>query len=79
MYYRLYKLTGDELMDRTNTLLILGIIIGAIIFICFFVSTSLQYHIIGIPSLQDFLAMCGLIVLLVCGFFWISLKTNNNC
>ena len=64
-------------MDRTNALLILGIIIGAIIFISFFTLTSFQYHIAGIPSLQDFLTMCGLIVLIICGFFWISHKTNN--
>jgi hypothetical protein len=64
-------------MDRTNSLLVIGIIIGALIFISFFISTSIQYHIIGIPSLQDFLAMCGLIVSIVCGFFWISYKTNN--
>ena len=64
-------------MNITTTLLVIGIVIGAAIFFGFYLTSFYDYSILGIPSLEEFLAMLGLITLLICGFFLISYKTNR--
>ena len=63
-------------MNITTTMLVVGIIIGAAIFLGFYLTSFYDYSILGIPSLEEFLAMLGLITLLICGFFLTSYKTN---
>jgi hypothetical protein len=64
-------------MDRITTILISGFMIGTITFLGFFLTTIYDYSLLGIPSLEEFIAMCGLIILIISGFFLISLKTNS--
>ncbi len=65
-------------MNITTTILVVGIIIGATIFLGFYLTSFYDYSILGMPSLEEFLAMLGLITLLICGFFLISYKTNRH-
>jgi len=65
-------------MNITTTLLVIGIVIGATIFLGFYLTSFYDYSIFGVPSLEEFLAMLGLITLLICGFFLISYKTNRH-
>jgi len=64
-------------MNKISEILITGIIVGAILFIGFFISSYTKNSILGIPSLEEFISMIGLIVLFISGFFLISLKTNK--
>jgi hypothetical protein len=65
-------------MDRLKTITIIGIIFGAILFLGFYISNVLNYNIIGIPSLRNFIAMIGILVFIISGFFYFSLKTINQ-
>ena len=65
-------------MNITTTILVVGIIIGATIFLGFYLTSFYDYSILGMPSLEEFLAMLGLITLLICGFFLISYKANRH-
>jgi hypothetical protein len=65
-------------MDRPKTIAIIGIIAGAILFIGFYLANILKYSIIGIPPLEEFIAMIGILVFIISGFFYFSLKTINQ-
>ena len=65
-------------MDRPKIIAISGIIVGALLFIGFYLSDILNYNLIGIPSLEDFIAMIGILILIISGFFYFSLKTINQ-
>ena len=62
-------------MDKTTKITFSGIVIGAIIFMGFYISSLYNIHIIGIPPLEEFIAMLGILILIICGFFYFSLKT----
>jgi len=65
-------------VNRTTTILFMGISIGFAMFLGFFLASSYGYSLLGIQPLEEFLAMCGLLAFLICGFFLISLKTNRH-
>ena len=65
-------------MDKPETITIIGIIIGAFLFLGFYISNVLNLTIIGLPSLEDFIAMIGILVFIISGFFYFSLKTINQ-
>ena len=65
-------------MDRPKIITITGIIVGAILFIGFYLSDMLNYNLIGIPPLEEFIAMIGILILIISGFFYFSLKTINH-
>jgi len=65
-------------MNITTTILIIGVIIGATVFIGFYLTSFYDYSILGLESLEEFITMFGLIILIICGFFLISHKTNRN-
>jgi hypothetical protein len=67
-------LVGGRKMDKTTKITFSGIVIGALIFIGFYISTSYNIHIIGIPPLEEFIAMIGVLILIISGFFYFSLK-----
>jgi len=62
-------------MDKTSKITVSGIFIGALIFIGFYLSSLYDIHIIGIPSLEEFISMLGVLILIISGFFYFSLKT----
>jgi hypothetical protein len=62
-------------MNRTTLILFIGFLIGLIMFLGFYIASANNYSIFGIPPLEEFIAMFGLIVIIICGFFLISLKT----
>ena len=65
-------------MDKPKAITLSGIIVGALLFIGFYLSNEFNYHIIGIPSLEEFIAMIGILIFIICGFFYFSLKTSNQ-
>ncbi len=67
----------EKRVNRITTRLVTGIIIGAVMFLGFFLASFYGYSLLGIQPLEGFLAMCGLLVFLISGFFLISLKTNG--
>jgi hypothetical protein len=71
-------LGGKKRVNITTTILVIGIIIGATIFLGFYLTSYYDYSILGVPSLEEFLTLLGLIILLICGFFLISHKTNRH-
>ena len=62
-------------MDKTTTILSIGVIFGATIFLGFFGLIHLGYEVFGIPFLSNFIAMIGLILFFISGFFLFALKT----
>ncbi|MFE3846165.1 hypothetical protein ACFL1L_04840 [Thermoplasmatota archaeon] len=65
-------------MDKTTKITLLGIILGAFIFIGFYLSSLYDLNIIGIPPLEEFIAMLGVLIFIISGFFYFSLKTINQ-
>jgi len=65
-------------MDKTSKITLVGIMAGALIFIGFYISSLYNYHIIGIPPLEEFIAMLGVLLFIISGFFYFSLKTINQ-
>lgn len=74
-----YETLGvEKRVNRTTTTLVAGIIIGAIMFLGFFLTSFYGYSLLGVQPLEEFLAMCGLLAFLISGFFLISLRTNRH-
>jgi hypothetical protein len=65
-------------MDKTAKITLAGIIIGILIFLGFYLSSLYNYSIIGIPSLEEFIAMIGVLLFIISGFFYFSYKTMNQ-
>ena len=68
----------EKRMDKTSKITLWGIMSGALIFIGFYISSLYNYHIIGIPPLEEFIAMLGVLLFIISGFFFFSLKTINQ-
>ena len=68
----------EKRMDKTKKITLIGIIIGALLFIGFYISSMYKLHIIGIPPLEEFIAMIGIIIFFISGFFYFSMKTINH-
>ncbi|MEA2022399.1 MAG: hypothetical protein U9N08_07990 [Candidatus Caldatribacteriota bacterium] len=74
-----YEMLGvEKRVNRTTTILVTGSIIGVIMFLGFFLTSFYGYSLLGIQPLEGFLAMCGLLTFLICGFFLISLNANRH-
>ena len=69
---------AEKRMDKTLKITLLGIIIGALLFIGFYITSMYNFHIIGIPPLEEFIAMIGIIIFFISGFFYFSMRTINN-
>jgi len=67
----------EKRMERTDTILVTLVIMGAVIFLGFYLTLFYDYSILGIQSLEEFLSMCGLLIFIISGFFLFSLKTNR--
>jgi hypothetical protein len=67
----------EKRMDKTKKITLLGIFLGALIFLGFYISQSFNFHIIGIPPLEEFIMMIGIIIFFISGFFYFSMKTIN--
>ena len=67
----------EKRMDKTTKITLLGIFLGALIFLGFYISKKFNFHIIGIPPLEEFIMMIGIILLFISGFFYFSMKTIN--
>ncbi len=65
----------EKRVDKTTKITLLGIILGAFIFIGFYLSALYDFKIIGIPPLEEFIAMLGVLIFIISGFFYFSLKT----
>ncbi|MCK5300256.1 MAG: hypothetical protein KAJ21_00035 [Thermoplasmatales archaeon] len=65
-------------MDKTTKITLVGIIFGALIFLGFYLASQNYYSIIGIPPLEEFIAMVGVLLFIISGFFYFSLKTINQ-
>jgi len=65
-------------LDKPKTITIIGIILGAFLFLGFYISNVFNFDIIGVPSLENFIAMIGILVFIISGFFYFSLKTINQ-
>jgi len=52
-------------MDKLLTMAVICAILGFSTFLGFFLSSSYGYSFFGVPSLDNFLAMCGLIVFFI--------------
>lgn len=65
----------EKRVDKTTKITLLGIILGAFIFIGFYLSALYDFNIIGIPPLEEFIAMLGVLIFIISAFFYFSLKT----
>jgi hypothetical protein len=68
----------EKRMDKTRKIIFTGIILGALLFLAFYLSSLYNYSIIGIPPLEEFIAMVGVLLFIISGFFYFSLKTMNQ-
>ena len=78
MFFHITFLGVEKRVDRTTKIIILGIIIGAFLFLGFYITSFYGYHLIGIPLLEEFIAMCGIILFIISGFFLVSLRTAGH-
>ena len=52
-------------MDKLLTMAVIGAILGLATFLGFFLSSSYGHSFFGVPSLDNFLTMCGLIAFFI--------------
>jgi hypothetical protein len=65
---------SNKRMDKTTKIVIISMIIGAILFLGFFIISYRGYEVIGIPYLGNFIAMIGIIIFFISGFLFFSLR-----
>ncbi len=65
-------------MDKITKITLIGFISGILLFLGFYISSLFNYSIIGIPPLEDFIAMIGVLLFIISGFFYFSLKTMKQ-
>ena len=65
-------------MEKTTVIVYFGVIIGAMLFLGFFGLSYFGYNVIGIQFLGKFIAMLGLIIFFISGFFLLSLKAPKS-
>jgi CHASE3 domain sensor protein len=68
----------EKRMDKTGKITLAGFIIGMILFLGFYLSSLYNFSIIGIPPLEEFIAMVGVLLFIISGFFYLSYKTMNQ-
>jgi hypothetical protein len=68
----------EKRMDKTGKITLAGFIIGIMLFLGFYLSSLYNYSIIGIPPLEEFIAMVGVLLFIISGFFYFSYKTMNQ-
>jgi len=61
-------------MDRPAKLILLGMMVGLLLFIGFYTLNFIEYMPLGI-AFNNFFIMLGVILFFITGFFYASLKT----
>jgi hypothetical protein len=61
-------------MDRPAILILLGMMVGLLLFIGFYTLNFIEYMPLGI-AFNNFFIMLGVILFFITGFFYASLKT----